>query len=111
MLGVGSVPFEPPRSELDAYGPERDAWAVLASVVGLGPIGFAALLMRYGSAMDVLTDAARPGAAKRLVETPGADISRFDRPIRDDVATAIVDVTQRSTRILARLRELDVRVV
>lgn len=111
MLGVGSVPLEPPRSDLDPYAPERDAWAVLASVVGLGPIGFAALLVRYGSALDVLADAGRPGAAKRLVETPGADISGRERPIRDDVATAIVDVTQRSTRSLARLRELDVRVV
>lgn len=111
MLGIGTVTIDPPRAELDPYVAERDAWAVLASVVGLGPIGFAALLARYGSALDVLADAARPGAAKRLVDTPGADISRRDRPIRDDVATAIVDVTQRSARILARLRELDVRVV
>lgn len=111
MLGIGTVTVDAPRSELDPYGPERDAWAVLAAVVGLGPIGFAALLARYGSAQDVLADAARPGAVKRLVETPGADISLRERPIRDDVATAIVEVTQHSARILARLRQLDVRVV
>lgn len=111
VLGIGTVPVEPLRSEIDSYAPERDAWAILASVVGLGPIGFAALLARYGSAQDVLADAARPGAVKRLVETPGAEVSLRERPIRDDVATAIVDVTQRSARIVARLRELDVRVV
>ena len=111
MLGISTVGVEPPRSELDPYAPERDAWAVLASVVGLGPIGFSALLARYGSAMDVLADAARPGAAKRLADTPKADVSFRERPIPGDVATAIVDVTQRSAWILARLRELDVRVV
>ncbi|HSL77146.1 MAG TPA: DNA-processing protein DprA [Candidatus Limnocylindrales bacterium] len=96
---------------MDPYAPERDAWAVLASVVGLGPIGFAALLARYGSALDVLADAARPGAVKRLVATPGEDISRRDRPIREDVAIAIASVAQRGPAILGRLRELDVRVV
>ena len=111
MIGLGTVPLGIHRGETDPYAPERDAWAVLASVVGLGPIGFAALLARYGSAQDVLVDAARPGAVERLVETPCADIGKRDDPIRDDVATAIVEAAQRSTRILSRLRQLDVRVV
>jgi len=111
MIGIGLVAADRPRSEVDPYAPERDAWAVLASVVGLGPIGFAALLARYGSAQDVLVDAMRPGAVERLIETPQAEIGRRDQPIRDDVAGAIVDAAQRSSRIVARLRELDVQVV
>ena len=111
MIGIGLAPADRPRSEVDSYAPEREAWAVLASVVGLGPIGFAALLARYGSAQDVLLDATRPGAVERLIETPQAEIGRRDQPIREDVAGAIVDAAQRSNRIVARLRELDVQVV
>jgi DNA processing protein len=111
MIGIGPARLDAPTGEVDAYAPERDAWAVLASVVGLGPIGFAALLARYGSARDVLVDAARPGALERLIETPQADIGKRERPIREDVARAIIDAAQRSARIVARLQELDVRVV
>ena len=35
MLGIGTVTVDAPRSELDPYGPERDAWAVLAAVCAI----------------------------------------------------------------------------
>jgi len=57
VIGIGTGPDGSVTSEVDPYAPERDAWAVLANVHGLGPIGFAALLQRYGSARDVLADA------------------------------------------------------
>ncbi len=84
---------------------------MLASVHGLGPIGFAALLQRYGSAQDVLVEACRSGAAGRLVETPQADIGVRERPISDDVARRIVDAAEASGRILGRMRALGVDVV
>lgn len=111
MIGIGPAPLHQPRPDGDTYATERDAWAVLASVVGLGPIGFAALLARYGSAHAVLVDSARPGAVERLVDTGPADIGLRDRPIREGIATAIVEAGQRAAWIVARLRELDVRVV
>lgn len=93
---------------------ERDAWAVLAAIDGLGPVGFAALLARYGSAMTILAEAARPGAADRLVGTEGVerDERRWVRfPIDPKLATAIVDGVQGGPRVLSRLRETGVAVV
>lgn len=110
MIGIGSRPNDSPVSEMDPYGPERDAWAVLASVHGLGPIGFAALLERHGSAQDVLVDAAREGAVERLRATPAGEVGRRP-PISDEVASRIVEAALDASRLLARLRALDVRVV
>ena len=36
---------------------ERDAWAVLAGVRGLGPVGFGLLLRRFGSGVEILPSA------------------------------------------------------
>src|SRR4051812_38325457 len=60
---------------------ERDAWAVLASVHRLGPVGFAALLAEYGSGLAILHEAASPHGVERLAETPlriGPDESARD---------------------------------
>jgi DNA processing protein len=111
VIGIGTRLGDLPTSDADRYAPERDAWAVLASVHGLGPIGFAALLGRYGSAQDVLADAARPGAVERLMATPAAEIGIRKLPIDDEVAPRIVEAGQGASRILGRLRALDVRVI
>jgi DNA processing protein len=97
--------------EGDPYAPERDAWAVLASVHGLGPIGFGALLSCFGSARDVLATAARADGVERLMATPPADIGLRERPILEGVARAIADAVQVAERTVTRLRALDVRVV
>jgi DNA processing protein len=104
-LGTAAAP------EADPYAPERDAWAVLASVHGLGPIGFAALLACYGSALDALAVAGQPGGVERLAATPPADIGIRDQPILDGVAAAIADAAHAADRIVGRLRALDVRIV
>ncbi|MEZ0239908.1 MAG: DNA-processing protein DprA [Chloroflexota bacterium] len=93
---------------------ERDAWAILAAVDGLGPIGFAALLARYASARAILDEAARPGAVARLADTPGplSDGRRHrERPVEARVASRIVDAVQDGPRLLARLRALGIVVV
>lgn len=102
---------EIPVPDADPYAPERDAWAILSSVHGLGPIGFAALLACYGSAQGVLVASAEPGGVERLLATPSADIGRRQQPIREPVAEAIAGATQRADRIIGRLRALGVRVV
>jgi DNA processing protein len=116
VLGVGSGPAERWAPEMDPYAPEREAWAVLASVHGLGPIGFSALLGCYGSALDVLATATAPGGVERLADTPALDAPidgkhRRARPITAAVATAIAEATDRADAIMRRLRGLDVRVV
>lgn len=130
MLGVGTTgpladgavhmttpaptpPLGPPATGIVTPA-EREAWAVLAAIDGLGPVGFAALLARYGSALDVLAEAARPGAADRFVGTDG--IERSDRrwvrfPIDPKLAVAIVEGVQRGPRVLSRLRETGVAAV
>lgn len=110
-LGVGRRLVGDPPVDADAYRSERDAWAVLASVHGLGPIGFAALLSCYGSAREVLAVAAEPGGVERLMATPTAEIGRRERPILETVALAIAEAVEGAERIVGRLRELGVRVV
>ena len=118
MIGVGSqgagIAWPSPLasgSSGDPYAPEREAWAILAAVRGLGPIGFAALLSHFGSARAVVAAASEAGGAQRLAATPPAEGGRRDQPILDGVAAAIVATVQHGDRIVARLRAVDVRVV
>ncbi|MGH2474137.1 MAG: hypothetical protein ACRDIL_02645, partial [Candidatus Limnocylindrales bacterium] len=60
---------------LDPYAPERDAWTVLSSVRGLGPLGFAALLSRYGTGRHILRAAGEADAARHLASTRPLDPS------------------------------------
>ncbi|MGA3029842.1 MAG: DNA-processing protein DprA [Candidatus Limnocylindrales bacterium] len=55
---------------------ERDAWVVLLSVSGLGPVSFGALLRAFGSARAVLEVAGGPGGPARLREAL-ADVAVF----------------------------------
>jgi DNA processing protein len=133
MLGVGAGgPVGEPRSGSHAArGPwpdggaaapdlasamaERDAWAVLAGVHRLGPVGFGALLARYGSGLAILREAGSPGGAGRLAETglePGlSEAAPERRRLGPVVATAIADAAVVADRTLARLRSLGIRVV
>ena len=66
MVGMASVdPAGAPGPE-DAIPSEREAWAVLLSVTGLGPAGFGALLAAYGSGLTILAAAGLRGAAGRF---------------------------------------------
>ena len=48
---------------------ERDAWTILVGVDGLGPVGFATLLERFGSGRAILRVATEPGGVRRLAAT------------------------------------------
>jgi DNA processing protein len=117
VLGVGirvegrvaAVPPHPAR--LDPYASERDAWTVLAGVVGLGPIGLTALLAHHGSGLDIVRVAGEARAVERLMTTPPFEPGHRERPIGDGVARAIVAAVQGGARILARLRDLGVHVL
>jgi DNA processing protein len=109
MLGVTMSHPDTPLD--DPYQPERDAWAVLAAVRGLGPIGFAALLQRFGTAIRILSVSSELGGVSMLAETPGTVDGGRARPITEVLARAIADAAQQHGRIVARLRALDVRVL
>jgi DNA processing protein len=96
----------------DPYATERDAWTVLTCAHGLGPIGFAALLARFGTGQAILEVASGPSAVERLMATPATRPDRRDqRAIHASVARSIVSVVERSSELVARVRELGVRVV
>lgn len=71
MLGIGThhgtAETTRPMGSPGKHGAERDAWVVLASVDGLGPVGFGSLLRRFGDGRSVLEVARTVGAA-RLVD-------------------------------------------
>lgn len=107
LVPVASLPDPGPRVE------ERDAWAVLAGVRGLGPVGFGALLTRYGSAIAILREAASVGGTRRLADVLNGlegGRSRGDR-VSDEVAAGIAAATETAEATLERVRELGLAVV
>lgn len=106
--GHGKDP--PPRA--DPYAAERDAWTVLTSAHGLGPIGFAALLARFHTGRAILEVAGGPAGVERLMATPALDPdARNPAPIHEGLARAIAAAVERSDTTVTRVRALGVRVV
>ncbi len=81
---------------------ERDAWAVLVSVSGLGPVGFGALLRRFGTGVAILDRAIRPGGPAELVAA-GVNDGResFGAPVAEQIAKVARDPAPVIRRILA----------
>lgn len=135
MLGVGPAgpigtaadPVAPVESDVRLEPPparplirmpsadERDAWAVLAGVHGLGPVGFGALLQRYGSGVAILREAASPGGPTRIIASGGGseedDNGRSWHGATPAVAAAIADAAQTAGRTLERINALGLRIV
>lgn len=76
---------------------EREAWAILLSVAGLGPAGFAALLAGYGSGRAILEAASQPGAAGRFVRIAGEGDGRrpFGSPVGEGIVAAAAELADR----------------
>lgn len=121
MLGVaaggplGAIADDPPSAaprEDAAEAAERDAWAVLSAVVGLGPVGFATLLRRHGSGRAILAEASSPGGVQRLarVRYDPDGTGPGDR-IPAEVARQIADAAATSAHTLRRIGEAGVQVV
>jgi DNA processing protein len=93
---------------------ERDAWTVLSAVSRLGPVALAAMLVRYGSGVAILTEATSPGGVGRLAETrsePGLDGTIHRQPINLALATAIARAANDTALTLARIRSAGIEVV
>lgn len=93
---------------------ERDAWVVLAGADGLGPVGFAALLARFGSGREILRVATESGGVRRLAavapEFDSGD-AQTQRPVSVALATAIAKAALQGDRALDRVREVGLTVV
>ena len=119
MLGVGSEgPIGSDGPRLGIARPatalaEREAWAVLASVDGLGPVGFARLLGRFGSGRRILEAALEPGGPERLVEAVAATLDGTNprSELSPEVARSIADAAADAPRIVTRIAELGLRVI
>jgi len=91
---------------------ERHAWAVLAAVDGLGPVGFEVLLARYGTGEAILREAASVGGIGRLAAAPSAgDAANGIRRLNSKVATAIAEAAQRGQATIGRIVGLGLQVV
>jgi DNA processing protein len=122
MLGVSTTGPVGPTAVLDPTlgapgtsvmeASERDAWAVLAAVDGLGPVGFEGLLARYGSGLAILREATSPGGIERLAATPsGAEAAHGVRRLSPKVATAIGVAADRAAATIDRMTRLGLQVV
>src|SRR5439155_1726039 len=72
---------------------EREAWAVLLSVHGLGPAGFGALLGAYGSGRAILAAAGLRGAAARFarIVAEGDGRAPFREPVGESGLAVGID--------------------
>ena len=106
-LGPGAPPEErPPATSVATDADERDAWVVLASVEGLGPVGFGSLLRRFGDGRSILDVARTPDGATRLVD-PVDPVHFVDAEVAARIVTAAAD----AAAIVGRVRETGVTVL
>jgi len=96
---------------------ERDAWVVLLTVPGLGPVTFASMLEAFRSATEVLEIASQPDGAKRLREgvadRAAGECAAAGPPSRlgDDLAHRIREHAADAARILDLVQSLGLTVV
>jgi DNA processing protein len=88
---------------------EREAWAILLTVEGLGPAGFAALLLEHGTALSILAAARRPRAASRLAATIASVEGRS--PAAPTIGPRIVALARSPDEPLELLRGTDATIV
>jgi len=96
--------------------PEREAWAVLASVPGIGPVTFAALLARLGSGRAIVDLARGPRGGRRLSDAlaawAGAEEPERESPqLAGDLSERVALAVAHSEVFLERVRRLGLAIV
>ena len=79
---------------------ERDAWTVLASIHGLGPVTLGSLLRRFGSGRGILSVARRRGGRAALTARAGPNGEPEVTRISADLAARIVEHAERGDDVL-----------
>ena len=111
MLGIGQFGPRGPGDSSPAAGnaTEREAWVVLASVVGVGPVTFDRLVRSCGSAATVLAAAREPGAVSKLIAASRDDDGR---PLLSQAgARTVIAAARDPVPALRRLETLGISVV
>src|SRR5947209_8519817 len=95
---------------------ERDAWALLAAVSGVGPVAFGALLRAFGCGAAIMDAARRRDGAALIMAAVHEEEDREGGAERGSAVSAavagrIADVATRAGEFLDRLRALGVRPV
>jgi DNA processing protein len=88
---------------------EREALAVLTSVDGLGPATLAGLLVRFGSAVELLEAATLPGGVDAIADH--GEAVRSPRAVTPDLAGAVVEAATRASDILLAVDRAGVAIV
>jgi len=88
---------------------EREAWAILLTVNGLGPAGFGALLRVHGGGRAILDAAAAPRAASSFAATLATVEGRGPKAL--ETGQGIVDLARATADPLGLLRDSDVLVL
>ena len=120
MLGVGAAGPTGERADLLVSPPvsiaaarprgavdERQAWAVLASVNGLGPVGFGGLLRTYGSGLEILAAAVRVTPT----ELTRAGLTEGRMPFDERVAKLIADAARNPAAVIGEIEAAGVEVL
>ncbi len=89
---------------------EREAWVVLDSVIGVGPVSFARLIAAFGEARGVLEAARRPRGATALVAA-SAGLDDGSPTLSRAVADAVAEVARDPRPAIAALDRAGVRAV
>jgi len=87
---------------------EREAWGVITSVSGIGPVGFAMLLGQFGTGREILAAATRPRAVRRLV---AAGIHEERETFGRVVAEELVQAAGDPSGVLAAIRDAGVEIL
>jgi DNA processing protein len=98
VIGVGSTPNSSPSSS-SSHGraTERDCWIALSLVPGIGPVGFARLIGRYGSATAAWAEGPRAvGETAGLGAVAAEGLARAERADPRSLASSLVRATERA---------------
>ncbi len=114
---AGGAPRVPTERLARPSAGEREAWTILASIPGLGPVTLGALLRRFGSAVAVLDAARMADGIERLahrsqpIESDEADMRDGEGLVSADLAGRIVAAALEADELLERVRRLGLTVV
>jgi DNA processing protein len=103
------VPNQPTEPAEPTEPSEPESWAILLSASGLGPAGFGALLVAFGSGRGILEAAAAHGAAGRFARIAAEADGR--PAFGTDVGRAIVTTAAARFDHLADLRASGLRIL
>ncbi len=114
-LGLEPLPDRPVPVHAESHPPpmhEREAWAIVGSAAGVGPVTFARLLSRFGSAARILEIARRPGGARELESAMGQGTTDgWNQERAHELAVRLHEAAMGGDRLLGQVRKLGLSIL